>query len=189
MNQTKDRLVHLQTDELKAVVTECSRILALPGLTKEAESRVHLVAAAAHGLLAKKRVDRRSNAGKAFKAVRTAYDLAPDSLWSATGYGRALLALDSLNWFVKKLATSALGIDLKAESRRVVASLAAHPADPMAAVLRVKLADVAKDRKARTEAESALGALEARDPQGIRKALADLSGDAEVAAAAREEAR
>ncbi len=184
---TKGKLLHAKPEELKAIASESPKILALPGLSKENESFVRLMAAAAYGLLAKQKIDRRSNAGKAFNEVRSAYNLSPDNLWCATGYARALVALDNLNWFVHKLAEAALKVDTKAECRRVLPTLAALPDYPQAAILRVKMAGIAKDRKAKAEAEAALEKLTARDPEGVKKAYADLGGDAQAAKEAGKE--
>lgn len=187
--RTKDRVVHMKVDELKAVASECPKILALPGLDGEGRSRVHLMAAAAYGLLAKQKIDRRSNAGKAFKEVRTAYYLAPDSAWCSNSYARALVAIDNLNFFLKPLATAALKIDLKSECRRVIPSLAKHPDDPMATLLRVEMAEIAKDKKARAEAQAQVKVLAERNPEGMRKAEHDIGGDAKLAKDAKDEGK
>jgi hypothetical protein len=162
---------------LQAFDAEAQRLLAQPGLPAETQGVLHLLRCGAQGQLVLHGVDRRGNGKRSWQELHLAAQLAPGRIEVAQVYGRTILGMAKLGFFKRKIVTAFVGADLKQEARAADALLARFPQDPKSVLVRQQLAAVHHDKALAIAAETDVGLLEARDPQALRAARAELGGD------------
>lgn len=170
----------LNETQLKAVVAACQQKLQQTGLAPAAQAEYLYQSSGASALMAKKGIDQMANGKRAFLNLQKAVGLDPHHLGIATAYARPLLIFNDLNSFKRFFVEGALGIDTKKESQRAFRMLGEHAGDPLAQLLKQRLADAIRDQMARQEAEARIKELEQSNPEGMRVARKSMEGDASL---------
>ena len=179
----------LQRAELEALGAEAARKAATPGLGQEARGILFLARSGALGQLALKKVDRKANGQASFQALEQAVALAPADRDVVQAYSRAMFAIAERNFFVRKIVTSVLDLDLKAALRASVTLLAQFPDDPTSQAVRVRVADKVGDKRAKAEAQAHLDRMAKHAPRAVAEALRKLDGDKGLAQAAEKDVK
>lgn len=178
------RIPALTREELEALATEADRRLAQPGLGAEARGILNLAASGAYGKLALMKVRRKDNGKASYAALKRAVALAPHDRDVVQAYTRGMYAIADRNFIIRKIVTSALDLDLKANLREGCGLLAQFPNDPTAQAVRLRIADKVDDKAAKKEAQAHLDRMARYAPQAVAEALRKLDGDKGMAKAA-----
>ncbi len=178
------KIPHMTRQELETLAGEASAKAATPGLGGEARGICFLARSGALGKLALMKVSRKSNGKASYEALRQAVALAPTDRDVTQAYARGMYAIADRNFFIRKIVSSTLGMDLKANLREGCTLLAQFPNDPTSQAVRLRIADKVDDKQAQREAQAHLDRMAKYAPQAVADALRKLDGDKGMAKAA-----
>lgn len=178
------RIPNLTREQLEGLAADATQRLAQPGLGDEARGILNLAASGAYGKLALMKVKRKDNGKASYAALKRAVALAPKDRDVVQAYSRGMYAIADRNILVRKIVTSALGMDLKANLKESCQLLAQFPDDPTSQAVRLRIADKVDDKAAMKDAQAHLDRMARYAPQAVADALRKLDGDKGMAKAA-----
>ena len=179
----------LSRAELEALGAEAARRAAGPTVGAEARGVLMLARSGALGQLALTKVDRKANGKASFQALEQAVALAPRDRDVVQAYSRAMFAIAERNFFVRKIVTGVLDLDLKAALKASTKLLAQFPDDPTSQAVRVRVAAKVDDKAAMKEAQAHLDRMAKHAPQAVADAIRKLDGDKGMAKAAEADVK